>query len=177
METSRLMNAVLTLQVHLKERRNDRFFSGFDPLLQYKRKHQFTCVPMQRGERKYSNYLLDLVSSDTIKHCTRVVYDKQDVFSAPTGDVALTHLSRVRAAVVTVAILFWKSNWTGGTATLPFRQVCCENPEGMKIWITFLGARWDSEYIFWGLALDWIIFRHAACNINRKNGLIATIAG
>lgn len=94
---------------------------------------------------------------------------------APTGDVALTHLSRVRAAVVTVAILFWKSNWTGGTATLPFRQVCCENPEGMKIWITLLGARWDSEYIFWGLALDWLIFRHAACNINRKNGLIATI--
>lgn len=60
------------------------FFSGFDPLLQYKQWLHVTCVHMQRGERKFSNYLLDFLSSDTIKHCTRVVYDKRHVFSAGT---------------------------------------------------------------------------------------------
>lgn len=50
-------------------------------------------------------------------------------------------MDRERAAVVTVAILFWKSNWTLSDPSISSSLL--RESRRMNIWITFLGARWE----------------------------------
>lgn len=133
---------------------------------------------------KEKNDLRDFLSSDTIKRCTRrVVYDKRHVFSAGARRWCRAH------ALVSCArrggdsrhfILKIKLNWRHSNPSIsPSLLRESRRDENLNY---FLGSTVRFRiYIFlggWGgLALDWLIFRHAACNINRKNGLIATIAG
>lgn len=121
-----------------------------------------------------------LVSNNTFLPNEATQYSKRWGFmtsststsGGPIGYVALTHFtSRVRAVLVTVAILFWKSNWTGGTATFPFRQVCCENQKGWKFELLFFsGARWVSEHTSGPASRPVNIIDTRRAILNQKNG-------
>lgn len=103
------------------------------------------------------------------------VYDQRRVYKrGPIGYVALTHFtSRVRAVLVTVAILFWKSNWTGGTATFPFRQVCWKNQKGWNFELHFFLEHGEFRNTRRDPLVDRFVSGRTACYIKSEEWLVA----